>query len=187
MTATPEDYSDGELAALALAGRQSAYRDLMDRHRASVFRMIRNTVNNSDDAVDLTQDTFVAAFAALKSFDTARAFRPWILRIALNKCRDWGRRRAVRHFFAFAQPLETAVALRDQSVPADQALSDRDDLQRVSAAIAALPRAIREPLVLRAVEGLSQAQAAIVLGISQKAVETRVHRARTQLAAVLRD
>ena len=114
MTTAPDDYSDGELAALARAGRQSAYRDLMERHRAPIYRLIRSAINDADEAVDLTQDTFIAAFGALGTFDSARAFRPWISRIALNKCRDWGRRRTVRRLFTFAQPLEAAAKLGDQ-------------------------------------------------------------------------
>ena len=187
MTLARDDYSDGELAALALAGRQSAFRELMNRHRSPIYRLVRGAIGDPDEALDLTQDTFVAAFRALGRYDPSRSFRPWISRIAINKCRDWRRRRAVRRLIAFAVPLEVGTAVSDKSVPIDQALSDREDLRRASIAIAALPGAIREPLVLRAIEGLSQAEVAGVLGISEKAVETRVRRARARLAAMLRD
>ncbi len=54
-------------------------------------------------------------------------------------------------------------------------------------AIAALPERLRDALVLRSIEGLSQAEAAQVLGVSGKAIETRLHRARARLEAALRD
>src|SRR3546814_16867262 len=93
--------SDGELAALALGGRQPAYRELMLRHRGSVFRLLRSHIGDADAAVDLTQQSFIAAFSALHSYDGERPFRLWISRIAINKARDWSRRSAVRRFFPF--------------------------------------------------------------------------------------
>lgn len=181
------DCSDGELAALALGGRQSAYTALLDRYREPVFRLVRATIGDSDAAVDVTQEAFVSAFAALKSYDNERPFKTWISRIAINKCRDWARRRAVRRFFSFALPIEAAEKLADNTIAADQQIADRAELARVQAAIAMLPLSIREPLVMRTIEGMTQAEAAQVLGISEKAVETRLYRARARLTDLLRD
>jgi RNA polymerase sigma factor CnrH len=147
MTLALGDCSDGELAALALVGRQAAYSALLLRHRDSVFRLVLGSIGNADAALDVTQEAFIAAFAALKSYDGDRSFRTWISRIALNKCRDWARRRAVRRFFSFALPIEAAAMIADESIPADQQMSDHAELTRVRAAIATLPAAIREPLV----------------------------------------
>ena len=181
------DCSDGELAALALGGRQSAYTALLARYREPVFRLVRATIGDSDAAIDVTQEAFVSAFAALKSYDSERPFKTWISRIAINKCRDWARRRAVRRFFSFALPIEAAATIADNTIAADQQIAGRAELARVQAAIAMLPLAIREPLVLRTIEGMTQAEAAQVLGISEKAVETRLYRARARLTELLRD
>ena len=186
MTLALGDCSDGELAALALAGRQAAYRELLGRHREPVFRLVRGTIGDSDAALDVTQEAFIAAFAALKSYDGTRSFKTWVSRIAINKCRDWARRRAVRRFFSFALPLQAAATIADETVPADQQLADRNELARVREGIAKLPLAIREPLILRTIEGLTQAETAEILGISEKAVETRIYRARNKLTEVLR-
>ena len=183
MTLALGECSDGELAALALAGRQAAFRELLDRHRASVFRLVRSNTGDDDAALDVTQEAFIAAFAALKSFDGTRPFKTWVSRIALNKCRDRARRRAVRRFFSFALPIEAAVTVSDDSIPADQQISDRAELARVREAIARLPPAIREPLILHTIEGLTQVETAELLGISEKAVETRIYRARKALQA----
>jgi RNA polymerase sigma factor (sigma-70 family) len=187
MTLALDDCSDGELAALALTGRQSAYTALLARYREPVFRVVRATIGDADAAVDVTQEAFVSAFAALKSYDIERPFKTWIARIAINKCRDWARRRAVRRFFSFALPIEAAASIADDTFSVDQQVSDRAELARVQAAIAMLPQAIREPLVLRTIEEMSQAEAAQVLGISEKAVETRLYRARAKLTELLRD
>ena len=187
MTLALGECSDGELAALALAGRQAAYRELLGRHREPVFRLVRGSIGDGDAALDVTQEAFIAAFAALKSYDGTRPFKTWVSRIAINKCRDWARRRAVRRFFSFALPIEAAATIADDTIPADQQLADRAELARVKKAISQLPLALREPLVLRTIEGLTQAETAQVLGISEKAVETRLYRARNKLTEYLRD
>ena len=178
---------DGILAARALAGQQSAYGALMRRHRDAVWRLARGHVGDPDEALDITQETFVAAFAALARYDRTRPFRIWIARIALNKCRDWARRRAVRSFFAFAKPMDDALGLADSAASPEEALHSQHELSRIHAAIAALPAMLKDVLLLRTIEAMSQADTARVLGITEKAVETRLYRARAKLAQILRD
>lgn len=177
--------SDGELAGLALGGQQAAYSALLRRHREAVFRIARASCGDEDGALDITQQSFISAFAALGRYDRARPFAHWIARIALNKCRDWARRRRLRALFSFALPEDHEPAVPDPSVAADQALADRQELARTMAAIARLPAAQREVLVLRAIEGMAEAEVAALLGVSGKAVETRLYRARRQLTAWL--
>ncbi len=175
--------SDSELATLSIAGRQAAYAEIMRRHRQSVFRVVRACVGEADEALDLLQETFVAAHHALSRYDGDRSMRAWLSAIAINKCRDWGRKRTVRRFLTFATPIgPEAEAVADDQVGIDDAASDRQELDRVTRAISALPANLKEPLVLRTIEGLSQAETADVLGISEKAVETRLYRARRTLA-----
>ncbi len=100
--------SDGELTALSLGGQQAAFREFLRRYKEPVYRLIRSSIGDADEALDLTQETFVSAFAALKRYAPDRPFRLWVSRIALNKCRDWGRRQAVRAFFRKARPIEDA-------------------------------------------------------------------------------
>ena len=177
--------SDGELVALQLGGRDAAARELMKRHREPVYRLVQSLIGDPTEALDVTQETFIAAFAALARFDTSRPFRVWLSRIAINKCRDWARRRAVRKFFTFAAPIEAADAVATGDVAADVLLSDRQELARVRGAIAALPTVLKETLLLRTVEGLSEEETAAALSISRKAVETRLYRARQALTAAL--
>ncbi|MGQ2931016.1 MAG: RNA polymerase sigma factor [Sphingopyxis sp.] len=177
--------SDGELAALADAGRQDVYREFLARYKAPVFRLIRGHVGDADEAMDLTQESFVAGFAALSRYDRERPFRLWISRIALNKCRDWARRRAVRAFFARALPLDSAHDVAIEAPAPDVEAENRAELARVRAAMAALPHNLRQVLVLRGVEDLSQAETAALLAVSEKTVETRLYRARGRLRALL--
>jgi RNA polymerase sigma-70 factor (ECF subfamily) len=147
--------------------------------------LCRNHVGEEAEALDLTQETFASAFAALSSFDPTRSFRTWILRIAINKCHDWARRRAVRRIFTFARPLDDALDVADKSPGPEDVLAASQDIRHLRQAIARLPMTLKDPLVLCALEGMSQADAAQLLGISEKAVETRIYRAKRRIAEIL--
>lgn len=183
MTPDYAGLTDGDLATLALAGGDAAYAEIMRRHRSHVYRLIAGNVGDPDEALDLTQETFVSAHRALRRYDPARPMRAWLATIAVNKCRDWGRRRAVRRVLTFVRPIDEAA----HAVPADDpghdvVTADRQELDRLRHEIAELPASLREPLVLHAIEGMSQAETADVLSITEKAVETRIRRARMRLA-----
>ena len=178
--------SDGELAMLSLAGRQTAFAQIMHRHQAAIYRLVRGFVGDADESLDLTQETFIAAHRALSRYDVDRSLRTWLSAIALNKCRDWRRKRAVRQFLSFAMPIgREAEAVPEDRSAIEDAVADRQELDRVTRAIAALPTTLKEPLVLRTIEGMSQTETALILDISEKAVETRLYRARQRLAASL--
>lgn len=185
MGAADQAESDAALAAAALAGRQAAYSELMRRHREAVFRLARHHIGDEGEALDVTQEAFIAAFAALARYDTARPFRGWLLRIALNKCHDWARRRAVRRLFRMARPLDDAFDVADTAPDPESAAHSARELARIGAAVASLPANLKEPLILCRVEGYAMTEAAALLGISEKAVETRLYRARQKLSAIL--
>jgi RNA polymerase sigma factor CnrH len=178
--------SDGELATLALDRSSAAFAVLMHRHETRIYRLIRSNIGSNDEALDLVQESFVAAWLALKTYDPARPFGTWLARIAINKARDWGRRRAVRKFFTFAVPLSgDMLDIPDDAIAADVAADDRQRMVAVARAIPHLPNRLKEPLLLCAVDGLSQADAARILGISEKAVETRIRRGRARLSEII--
>ncbi|KQN40560.1 hypothetical protein ASG37_01860 [Sphingomonas sp. Leaf407] len=178
--------SDADLAVLARSGHEMAFAALFARHRARVYRLILNNVADADEALDLVQETFLSAHRALGRYDPARPMAGWLATIALNKCRDWSRRRTVRRWLWRARPIEeVADTLGDGAPGQDIAIADRDRLTRLRAAIADLPATLREPLVLCAIEGASHGEAAAILGVSAKAVETRLRRARLRLGEML--
>lgn len=177
--------SEGELAALAVGGHERAFAEIMARHREPIYRLVRGHVGDADEALDVTQEAFTSAFLAMARYDAARPLRAWLARIAVNKCRDWGRRRTVRRFFALARPLDEAEGVSDDAPPPDVAAAERQEQDALWHAVASLPASLKEPLLLRTVEGLSTAEAASLLGISPKAIEGRLYRARTRLGEIL--
>jgi RNA polymerase sigma-70 factor (ECF subfamily) len=184
MTTPPGARDDAALAAAVIAGDSRAFTELMRRHKEALYRFIRRYVGDADEAYDLLQDTFLAAWSALPGFDSARPMRAWLRRIALNKCRDWSRRRSVRRFFFAAAPIDNNA--HGVAIPASETDPEQErrlaDLDRQ---IANLPAGLKEPLLLTQFEGLSHKEAAQILNISPKAVEMRIYRARAQLASGL--
>ena len=88
--------SDGELATLSIAGRQAAFAEIVRRYRQPMFRLSRAFLGDADEALDVTQEAFVAAHQALSRYDPNRSMQAWLTTIAVNKCRDWARKRFCR-------------------------------------------------------------------------------------------
>jgi len=181
---TPVEEDDAALAARALRGEDAAFAQLMGRHKAWAFRFVRRYVGNHEDAYDVLQDTFFSAWRALGRYQRDRPFEIWLRRIALNKCRDRARREAVRRAFGGLLAGDEAPEIPD-TAPGPEALTDSEQsLRRLESALQRLPRQLKEPLLLTALEGLSHQEAGELLGINAKAVEMRVYRARARLIAL---
>ena len=182
-----ETRSDSELAVEAQAGQKLAFNHLVQRHKEPLFRFVRRYIGNEDDAYDIVQDTFISAWLALARYDRNKAFLTWLRAIALNKCRDFGRRQTVRRRFS------RMIGFYEPEPPAEneQALGDSDlenrRLVRLDQAIAELPPFYKEPLLLTSVSGLSQQDTAIQLKTTTKAIEMRIRRAKKKLAEALAD
>ncbi|MBA3666629.1 MAG: RNA polymerase sigma factor [Sphingomonas sp.] len=185
MSFDPSALTDGELAALSLAGRDAAFSEIVRRNKEPLFRLIAHNLRDADEALDILQETLVAAYRSLTQYDQSRPMRAWLSRIAINKCRDWARRRKVRRLISFILPVDETRAVIDDARGAEDIAADRQELERVKRAIAILPTSLREPLIMHAIEGLSQAETAEALGISEKAVETRIRRARAALSSAI--
>ncbi|KAF0183404.1 MAG: RNA polymerase sigma-70 factor, ECF subfamily [Alphaproteobacteria bacterium] len=184
MTSEPGARDDAALVAAALAGDSRAFTEIMRRHKEAIYRFVRRYVGDADEAYDIVQETFVSAWSALSGFDKTRPLPAWLRRIALNKCRDWSRRRQVRRFFFAAESIDASPREIAAPTPADNA--DQEALlAALDARLAALPPSLKEVLILTLFEGLSQKEAARVLNVSPKAIETRIYRARQILARQL--
>ncbi len=184
-----ESESDESLAAQARGGDRRAFERLVHRHQSSLYRFARRYVGAGDEAYDIVQESFISAWGALARYDPTRPFGAWLHAIALNKCRDHSRRGATRRLFlkAFAAGRDAASdAEADHAAKQDNTVAEAR-LARLDAAITRLPAAYKEPLLLTLVTGLSHQAAAAQLGLSPKAVEMRLYRARQALSELLGD
>jgi len=174
---------DAALVERAITGDDAAFAQLMSRHKDWTHRFIRRYVGAHDEeAYDLLQETFFAAWLALSSYRPEWPFTTWLRRIALNKCRDRSRRNAVRRFLT-GQPADSDEApdMPDPAPGPEAQVSADQQFRLLERAVATLPRSLKEPLLLTALEGLSHREAGELLGINAKAVEMRVYRARERL------
>lgn len=187
MTDAPETQSDEALAARAAGGERAAFDALIRRYKAPLYRIIRRHVGDADEAYDLLQESFISAWSALHRYDPSRPFAPWLHRIALNKCRDFGRRQSVRLAFLRLLALGANDPAPSETERAEEENEASVRLAKLDNAIAALPAIYKEPLLLTTVEGLSQDEAAEILQTTRKAIEMRLYRARQRLAAELRE
>lgn len=159
----------------------------MQRHKPALYGFVRRYVGDADAAVDVVQETFVAAWRALARYDARRPFVVWLRAIALNKCRDRGRRLAVRRFILGDKDDQSpeAQAQPDPAPIGDGQLISAQRRAVVQTAINQLPAKLKEPLLLTYFDDLSQQEAADLLGVTAKTIETRVYRARQKLALLL--
>ena len=177
--------TDAALVAATLAGDENAFTTLVGRHKKWLYRYIHRYVRDESEAQDVLQESLIAAWRALKSYDPGRPLEVWLRRIALNKCRDRARRQAVwRILLPWSGGTREASAV-DPAPSPDESLAQNEMLNRTRAAIDALPGRLRDPLILTSIEGLSHAEAAEILGLTVKAVEGAVYRAKKQLSATL--
>lgn len=178
---------DAELARRAAGGDERAYAELVRRHQAGLFRLLRRYVGDPDEAYEAAHEAFIAAWAALSRYDPTRPFGAWLRTIAINKARDRGRRLAVRRLIFGSRPADEAAvrAAQDPADGADDALIAKARLTELDRAIWRLPPNLKEALLLTAIDGRSQQEAGDILGVSAKTIETRVYRARKALARSL--
>jgi RNA polymerase sigma-70 factor (ECF subfamily) len=178
-----DERSDAALIAAVRAGDERAFTQLMRRHKQELYRFVRAYSGDASEAFDLVQESFVAAWSALSRYDPQRPFGIWLKRIALNKCRDWRRRRAVRHFFYRAEDINKPGVEIAQPPPAS---GDREtEWARLDKAIAALPGSLKAPLLLSLTDTTSYREIGDALGLTAKAVEVRIYRAKRMLAETL--
>jgi RNA polymerase sigma factor CnrH len=185
---THDDPDLGFVQALK-AGQDQALNSLMDRHRKGIFHFILRHIPNEADALELTADVFVKAYFHIGRFEPTAKFVTWLYQIALNLCRDHSKSRAYRASLrtvsadaSAEEGEEPGPLLASERNPLEQT-ERREELNALEKAIRELPQDLKDPLILTALEGFSQAAAAEMLGLSEKAVGMKVYRARKLLLA----
>ena len=188
------DFGDAALVLQLKAGDGKAYervmRELGPRLLATAVRML----GNEDDAREAVQDAFLQAFRNIRNFDGKSKFSTWMHRIVINAClmKLRTRRRKPSVSIETLLPkydndghMELPIQSWRRGESGEDETPDESLRRRVREEIEALPEEYRAVLMLRDVEDLDTAETAVVLGISESAVKTRLHRARQALRAKL--
>jgi RNA polymerase sigma-70 factor (ECF subfamily) len=188
---------DEAVVARILDGQVALFEILMRRHNERLYRAARAIVRDEAEAEDVMQQAYVNAYAHLRQFDGRASFATWLTRIAVNEAISRARRRGRSDSFdgqdpAFEQLLFTRRSLGEggpmpsANNPERQAFAGEMKVL-LEDAIDTLADGLREVFVLRDVEGLSTADTASSLGVSEDVVKTRLSRARATLRRRLFD
>ena len=177
--------SDDLLVAAAVAGDTRAYEELYRRHSKQIFRTVLPIVRNLDDAEDIVQESLMKAFRYLAAFKRQSAFSTWLTRIAINSALMQLRRRRSGGGDRLTTLPEFEEASFDHFVedsPSPEALLVHAEVTGALArAITLLPPSLREVITIRCYNDASTREIAMVMGLSEAAVKTRLHRARSRL------
>jgi RNA polymerase sigma-70 factor (ECF subfamily) len=180
--------SDEEVVGRVRAGEPELFEILMRRYNQRLYRVARSILKNEAEAEDVMQQAYVNAYTHLDQFADRARFSTWLTRIAVYEALGrLRRRRRVREVDVSSETEGTGATLAsDAPSPEQQALTGELRLL-LEGAVDALPRTSRSAFVLREVEGLSTAETAECLGVSEDVVKTRLHRARLLLRKELFD
>ena len=151
--------------------------------RQALLGFFRKHTNDAAISEDLVQEVFLKAVLAEKRGVIPRNISAWLYKIALNQCRDRAKSKSARQQRATIPLSELPITPPCSHASPDHAAASNEDLEKLHEGIQALPVGLREPLLLFVMEGLSQQEAADVLGCSVRALEGRLYRARQALMA----
>ena len=165
-----------------LSGDVDSYALLVKRYQKPIYNLMLRMTGSEQDALDLSQETFVRAYEKLEKFDPSASFFPWLYTMGLNLARDFLRR--AKRF-----PMESYEPEDNFPVDIDQGdkLAEKIDGQEVLEGLQTLPVDYREALLLRFHEGLSVSEVASALGLSLSAAKMRIHRGLLKLRQVLQE
>lgn len=177
------DMDDHQVISLCREGREEGFRQLLARYEGYIYSLCYRLTGSREDALDLTQETFIKVINGLDSFQINRAFKPWLRQVTVNACCNFLNRRAPAGI-SLEQPLNEGLILADvQSTGEDPAneVEWRDTRRLLWELVKRLPPVYRLVLVLRHQEGMSYRDITLVTGLPEGTVKTHLFRARRRL------
>lgn len=175
----PSGAEDAELIRAAQAGSRDAFHRLVDRHHEALFRMVVVRTRSRMDAEDIVQEVFLKAYAKLGRLKRGAAFRSWLYTIALNKVRDYHRRKKMRAIFGSLEEIpEYHIPEAAQTPAKGYAQVARKafwtDFYRMLDCLAKMER---EVFLLRFFDELSINEISRTLGRGESTIKTHLYRA----------
>ena len=181
--------ADEGLVALVLKGDANAFAPLVERHKRGIVNFIYASVRSTEDANDLAQETFMRAYAHLRTFNPAIAkFSTWLYQIARNVARTHlgkeSRRPQTEDLFEDETLEQRLPDMRREAAPEAMALAADDD-RSVREALARVPEKMRAALALRYFRHMEYQEIADTMQVSLGNVKTLIHRGKAALARAL--
>jgi RNA polymerase sigma-70 factor (ECF subfamily) len=173
--------TDEEVVGQVLAGQTALFEVLMRRHNERVYRAVRAILRDDREAEDVMQQAYVSAYVHLRQFNGHARFSTWLTRIAINEALARIRRSRRYEPLDEGSPHAEAFMTSDADLDPERRAASGELRALLESAIDGLADGSREVFVLRQVEGMSTAEVADVLGVSEDVVKTRLSRARAAL------
>lgn len=180
------DDPDAALVARAQAGEPEAFEELVRRHADRLYAVVRRLGLRSEAAEEVTQEAFMRAWRSIGTFKGQARFFTWLYRIGLNEAKRRIEREQTRTVIHSLDE-DGAIEPSDFSYEPHARVAHRELQEALADAVRGLSLKYRAPLILRDVEGLSTADAAAILGLSEAALKSRLHRARIAVREAVAD
>jgi RNA polymerase sigma-70 factor (ECF subfamily) len=172
--------SDEEVVARVIDGQTALFEVLMRRYNERIYRAARSIVRDEDEAEDVMQQAYVNAYAHLRQFDGRAKFSTWLTRIAIHEALARVRKRG--RYESVKDIEQESEAVEHQSSPDPEHRAFAGELRSLlESAIDDLADGLREVFMLREVDGLTTAETAACLSVSEDVVRTRLSRGRAAL------
>jgi RNA polymerase sigma factor (sigma-70 family) len=159
--------------------------DLVRQHSRLVYRIAYAALRSHHDAEDATQETFLRVLRYSRKLDTVENPKTWLARIAWRVAIDRSQQRGRKREIPIEDPERPLAEVPSSDPLADETMHDSQVSAQLERLITALPKKLREPLILSAAEEMSPREVAATLGINEAAVRSRVFRARQILRGKL--
>ncbi len=175
------EITDAELASRAKRGDMAAFGELVERYKERAYMIALGFVGNPDDAMDLSQEAFVKAFKAMRTFRDGSSFYPWFYAVLRNTCFNFLRRRKTRKESSLDAAQEFGFDVADRAPDPSESLERKEMRALVRQEIGKLSAVHREILLLRHFEHLSYKEMSAVLDCPIGTVMSRLYAARQAL------
>lgn len=170
--------SDSDLAERASGGDREAFRQLLERHYDTAYRVAFRFTRSIEDAEDIAQDVCLTLSGKLGTFRRKSRFTSWLYSVVVNACRDHARKQKT------TRTLQENYAVFREMTDADQA-HDAKRLDWLNGVIGSLEPKLRETAILVLSENLSHGDAAGALGCAESTVSWRMHEIRKKLKTLV--
>lgn len=179
--------TDELLTARTMRGEVSAFEELINRYKNSVFAIIYRMTGQYQEAEDISQEVFLTVYQKLYQFDDSKKFAPWIHRIAINTCISALRKKNKVALLNFDESFLTQQNEEGPHVYTNpEIMLERNELRsEIKAALNELPSNYQSVLVLRYQLDLNNQEIADTLGLNKENIEVKIHRARKALRRIL--
>lgn len=174
---------DQQLILWCREGREEGFRQLLGRYEQYIYGLCHRLTGNREDALDLTQETFIKVLNGLRGFQANRSFKPWLRQVTVNACYNFLSRRDPEGV-SLEKPLGDGLVLSDVLQAVDDPAREvewRDTRRLLGAAMKELPPMQRMVLVLRHQEGMSYQEIAAVTSMPLGTVRSQLFRGRERL------